>query len=160
MPAERDFGLRIDHHQGGVRAYRDYALLGIDAIHPRRILRKRAGDRDEIDSAPIHRLVEDQRERVGNLIVDPDAAGPEIAPLLEARGVGEAVGADSRERAVLDSAPQPIAILLKADRRLDLSFATGVDRVHLGRGGREKISDRLAHDWQALGLERSDSIDA
>ena len=94
MPAEHDFGLRIDHHQVGVRAYRDDALLGIDAIHPGRILRKRAGDRDEIDPAPIHRFVEDQRERVSNLIVYADAAIPEIAALLKARGVGEAVGSD------------------------------------------------------------------
>src|SRR6266404_8461029 len=160
MPAERDFGFRIDNHQVGVRANRDDALLGINAVHPGRVLRERAGDRHEIDSAPIHRLVEDQRERVGNLIVDADPAVPEIAALLEARGVSEAVGSDNRERAVLDPAPQTIAILLKADRRLDLSLTTGVDRVHLGRGGREKVSDRFAHDWQALGLERSNSIDA
>src|SRR5258708_22513250 len=160
MPAERDFGFRIDNHQVGVRANRDDALLRIDTVHPGRILRERAGDRDEIDSTPIHRLVEDQRERVGNLIVDADAAVPEIAALLEARGVGEAVGSDNRERAVLDSAPQTIAIFLKADRRLDFSLAAGVDRVHLGRGGREKVSDRFAHDWQTLGLERSDGIDA
>src|SRR3984893_7419253 len=160
MPPQCGFGLGVDHHQVGVGADGDDALFRIDAVHPGRVLREHAGERYEIDPAPVYRLVIEQRERIGNLVVHADAAVPEIAALLEARGIGETVGSDHRKCAILDPAPQTLAILLETNRRLNLSLSAGVLGVHLGSGGREEVGERFAHDWKALSLERSNGVDA
>src|SRR3546814_21065934 len=66
----------------------------------------------------------------------------EVARLLEAGGIVQAVGADNGDRAFGQALPQPLLVLLEADRRLDLGLAAEPVGVKLMRRRRQEAGDR------------------